>query len=87
MKIQFAHIHIQGTDVAIFDAKPVSSSDANRASLLAQLTARARHSGLKVDKSALAYNEGGRTVFYGTPDLVRYLQQSGVPRWTHSFDV
>jgi hypothetical protein len=44
----------------------------------------ARAHGLNVDKAALAFREGGRTVFWGTPDLVRFLSRCGVPAWTHS---
>lgn len=83
MRVQFAHVNIQGVNVAIFDAKPMVNTDAHRAELLAQLTAKARLARLRVDKSALAYMEGGRVVYYGTPDLVRYLQSAGLPSWTN----
>jgi len=43
--------------------------------------------GLKIDKSALAYQENGQIKFYGTQDLVRYLVNRGIPRWTHYIDV
>lgn len=84
--IDLAHVNIQGVNVAVFAANGRSNTDASRAEALAQLTARARASGLRVDKSALAYRLGSRLHFYGTPDLVRYLSQSGVPRWTHTID-
>jgi len=47
------------------------------------LTAQARAANLAVDKSALAYMENGRLNFYGAPDLVRFLSNNGLPRWTH----
>ena len=81
--IQLAHLSIQGISVAVFAANGRHNTDASRAQALAELTARARNQGLRVDKSALAYRTGSRTQFYGTPDLVRYLAGSGVPRWTH----
>lgn len=84
--IQLAHVNIQGVNVAVFAANGTSNTDASRADALAQLTARARASGLRVDKAALAYRQGSRTHFYGTPDLVRYLSRSGTPRWTHRID-
>ena len=78
MRVNLAHINIQGVDVAVFDAKPNIDSDSYRQELLTSLTSRARLAGLRVEQSALAY------VFYGTPDLVQYLQNSGMPginRW------
>lgn len=92
MRVNFAHIRESSTsggwiDFAVFDAKSTTSSDADNEELLYQLTARAIASGLKIDQSALAYNENGRVKFYGTPNLVKYLSRSGVPQWTHSVDV
>jgi len=55
--------------------------------LLTQLIAKARANSLRVDKAALAYDEAGRTRFFGTPDLVKYLATRGVPMWTHTLDV
>jgi hypothetical protein len=68
MKIKLAHIRERSTsggyiDFVVFDAK-----DGDNASVLAQLTATARGSGLKVDKSALAFTRNGRINFFGTPD-------------------
>lgn len=87
MRIQFAHLNIQGIDVAVFDAKPTIGTDAARRELLSSLTLRARRAGLKVDKSALAYAEAGLVQFFGNLDLVRYLQGAGVPGWTNWLDV
>ena len=92
MRVNLAHIRERSTsggyiDFAVFDAKATSSGDAGNATLLAQLTARARASGLKVDQSALAYSYNGRNQFYGTKNLVDYLANIGLPRWTHEIDV
>lgn len=83
-QIEMAHIRDQGIDFAVFNAEARCGTDSGRASLLVELTQRARTAGLNVDKSALAYRRGAGIEFYGTPDLVRYLQQRGVPRWTHT---
>jgi hypothetical protein len=92
MKISLAHIREQSTsggwiDFAVFDAKSTSGGDSAKATLLSQLTAKARGSGLKIDQSALAYSENGRIQFYGTKNLVDYLSRSGLPQWTHEIDV
>lgn len=91
MKINLAHLRERSTsggwiDFAVFDAKS-SSGDSGNATLLTQLTAKARVSGLKVEQSALAYIDNGRLRFYGTKSLVDYLARSGVPNWTHTIDV
>lgn len=92
MKINLAHIREQSTsggwiDFAVFDAKSTSGGDSGKATLLSQLTVKARASGLKIDQSALAYSENGRIQFYGTKNLVDYLSRSGLPQWTHEIDV
>lgn len=92
MKINLAHVRERSTsggwiDFAVFDAKANSATSSDNATLLAQLTARARASGLKVDQSALAYSQSGRIEFYGTKNLVAHLAKAGLPRWTHQIDV
>lgn len=82
--VRLAHLHDQGIDFAVFDADASSRQRSDRSALLHRLTARARASGLSVDKSALAFETGGHVEFFGTPDLVRYLASGGVPRWTHT---
>lgn len=84
MSIRVAHLRIQGIDVAIFAARPKVDTDSECSAALAQLTMRARRAGLKVDKSALAYSYGSGVRYYGTPDLVQYLQNNGVDHWTHT---
>jgi len=89
MKIDLAHIRERSTlggyiDFVVFGAKSTTN---NNAKLLSELTSKARMNGLKIDKSALAYNKNGRLEFYGTPDLVKYLSNHGVPNWTHAIDV
>lgn len=83
MSIPVAHLQEQGIHFAVFDADARSGSSAGRAALLARLTAMARTQGLRVEKSALAFVESGRLTYYGTPDLVKFLSNNGVPRWTH----
>lgn len=92
MKINLAHIRERSTsgnwiDFVVFDARSSSGSDSDNATLLIQLTTKARASGLKVDQSALAYAYGGDIRFYGTKSLVDYLSSSGLPPWTHEIDV
>ncbi|WP_427500851.1 hypothetical protein ACQE3E_16315 [Methylomonas sp. MED-D] len=92
MKINMAHLRERATsggwiDFAIFDARSNSGSDSDNNVLLNQLTVKARLAGLNVDQSALAYNQNGRTKFYGSKNLVDYLSRGGVPRWTHKIDV
>ena len=86
-KIKVAHLRAQGINFAVFAADSPSRTNQGRAELLADLADRARTSGLRVDKAALAFTEGGRATFYGTPDLVRYLSTHGVSQWTHTITV
>lgn len=87
MRIQMAHLRDQGIDFAIFAADAANHTNAGRQALLTQLVAKARANSLRVDKAALAHDEAGRTRFFGTPDLVKYLATRGVPMWTHTLDV
>jgi len=92
MKINLAHIREKSTsggwiDFAVFDAKSTSGTNSDNAVLLADLTAKARTSGLKIDQSALAFKQAGQIRFYGDKNLVDYLSRNGVPRWTHKIDV
>ena len=84
MSIQMAHLREQGINFAVFNADARSKTNRGRAELLGDLTAEARRNGLRVDKSALMYQECGRTKFFGTPDLVKFLSRvGGRLRWTH----
>lgn len=87
MKVNFAHLREQGINFAVFDADATIKDDSHRSQLLSELTFRARNSGLRIEKSALAFKEFGRVKFYGTPDLVNFLSRNfyGI-RWTHSID-
>jgi hypothetical protein len=87
MKINLAHLHHQGIDFAVFAADASVSSNPARDELLSDLVIAARQRGLKIDKAALAFRSGGRTTFFGTPDLVRFLSKLGMPRWTHSITI
>lgn len=87
MKVRLAHLRTQGINFAVFDCDVRSGLDSDRHNKLAELTATARHSGLRVDKAALAFTKNGRLQYYGTSDLVKYLANRGVPRWTHTITV
>lgn len=89
MKINMAHLREHSTSggwisIAVFDARSTSGDNAG---LLQQLTQAARSEGLKVDQSALAFMSGGRIQFFGDKNLVSFLANAGVPRWTHSISV
>lgn len=91
MRVNVAHIRERAqsggwVDFAVFDARASSGTRDDNAQLLAQLTARARGSNLRVDQSALAFSSGGRIQFFGSPPLVDYLSKSGLPGWTHTID-
>ncbi len=85
--INFAHVLIQNVNCCIFEADATSPTREARASLLVDLTHRARRSGLRVEKSALAFAESGRVNFFGADDLVRFLANNGLPTWTHTLAV
>jgi hypothetical protein len=92
MKIELAHVRGRSTtggfiDCAVFKADVTSERDSDRAELLLDLTTRAGLAGLSIEKSALAFRENGRVMFYGTPDLVEYLSNTGVPLWTHYLNI
>lgn len=87
MCINFAHLSAQGISFAVFDADSRTHTRSDRATLLSDLTNRARSSGLRIDKSALAYVEHGRLSFFGTPDLVDYLANGWRVTWTHRLDI
>jgi hypothetical protein len=92
MQINFAHLREPSTtggwiNFAVFDAHATSNSESAKAQALAQLTAKARMAGYKVDQSALAFNENGRLQFYGTKNLVDHLARSWRPHWTHTMTV
>ena len=65
MGINFAHIKERSTSVywinfTIFEANAQNNTDSRRESVLQDLTRKARHSGLAVDQSALAYEQNGQ---------------------------
>lgn len=72
MRINLAHLRERAAsggwvNFAVFDARSSSGSRDDNARLLAQLTAQARASNLRVEQSALAFNSGGRLQFFGSP--------------------
>lgn len=88
MRVKMAHLRERSTsgswiNFAVFEA---GSTNSNNAGLLAQLTASARSSGLRVDQSALAFQSGNRVQFYGDKNLVGYLARGWVPAWTHTIN-
>ncbi|HUP62495.1 MAG TPA: hypothetical protein VNA69_18975 [Thermoanaerobaculia bacterium] len=92
MRVNFAHLRERSTaggfiDFAVFDANANSGTDDDRADVLADLTMKARYSGLKVDASALVYREHGQMRTYGDRIVVDYLSRMGIPRWTNWMDV
>jgi hypothetical protein len=92
MKIHLAHLRERArsggwVNFAVFDARSSSGTRSDNARLLAQLTAKARGANLQIDQSALAFSYGGQIQFFGSPPLVDYLSQSGIPGWTHTIDV
>lgn len=91
MRINLAHVRERAAsggwvNFAVFDARSSSGSRDDNTRLLAQLTARARASNLRVEQSALAFNAGGRLQFFGSPPLVDHLARTGIPGWTHTID-
>jgi hypothetical protein len=74
----------QYIDFAVFNANSADHTDSGRSNVLTELTMRARGAGLNVDASALAYEENGRTRFYGSKNVVDYLANSGLPRWNRT---
>lgn len=89
MKISLAHLRERSEsggwiNFVVFDAK---STCGDNNALLRQLTHAAINAGLKVDQSALAFNNNGRIQFYGDCNLVDFLSKNGVSFWTHTINV
>ncbi|WP_410480907.1 hypothetical protein ACJ70E_19270 [Pseudomonas plecoglossicida] len=89
MKFNMAHIRERAAgggwiDFAVFDA---TSTIGDNDGVLHQLTMAARSMGLKIDQSALAYRLGSGVQVFGSPSLVSYLTQNGLPCWTHTITV
>lgn len=92
MRIRFAHLRERSTsggyiNFAVFQANSNDGTDSGRAEVLHSLTMQARMQGLRIDQSALAYDEHGRLRYYGDRNLVSYLARRGVAQWTHHIDV
>ena len=91
MQVRFAHLRERSNsggwiNFVVFATDAMNTSNAGRQQLLAQLVARAGPQ-LRIDQAALAFQEGGRTKYFGSPNLVDFLSKNGVSRWTHSIDV
>ncbi len=92
MQINFAHLRERATNggdinFAVFEARANTNTDGARSTVLADLTMRARNSGLRVDQSALAFSENGRIKFFGSKNLVNYLSRGWIPHWTHKLSM
>jgi hypothetical protein len=90
-KINFAHLRERATNggwinFAVFEADATNRTNSGRNAVLNRLTLKARASGLRVDQSALAFEENGRIKYFGDPNLVQYLARNFRPYWTHSID-
>lgn len=84
MRVNLAHLREHARsggwiNFAVFEARSSSGARDDNAQLLAELTAKARRANLRVDQSALAFMSGGRVQFFGSPPLVEYLSESGLP--------
>ncbi len=87
MRIRMAHLQTQGINFAVFAADATMQTNSGRDDVLVSLTRKAQNAGFRVEKSALAFMQGGRITYHGTPDLVQYLANNGVAHWTHELDV
>lgn len=91
MKINLAHLRERSANggwinFAVFEARANSCTNSANSNTLEQLTRKARGTGLRIDQSALAYEQHGQIKFFGSKNLVDYLSNSGVPQWTHQID-
>jgi hypothetical protein len=91
MQIRVAHLKERSATggwihFAVFATDAVDTSNAGRSRLLAQLTAQAGRE-LHIDQAALAFQEHGRTKYFGSSNLVDYLSKNGVSHWTHTITV
>jgi hypothetical protein len=92
MRIDFAHLRERAQsggwiNFCVFGARSPSGTAADNSRVLAQLTAKAQAKNLRVDQAALAFENGGRLQFFGSPHLVDFLSRRGLPGWTHQMDV
>jgi hypothetical protein len=92
MVIKFSHLRDRSTnggwiDFAVFQADANSKTRTARNQLLAQLTMAARAQGLKIDQSALAFEEHGDIYYFGDPSVVKYLSNSGLPSTNYTLTV
>ena len=89
MQVIVAYISQPSTDgsakrFVVFDAR---AADGNNQALLRQLSENAKHAGMDFDWAALAFMQGSRVAYYGSPALTQYLVKTKwVPSWTHTLD-
>ena len=65
MRYPVAYWRLEGRDSAVYGAEAYSHLNADRLRLLSQLTMATRLAGYSVERSALAYAEGGQIFFLG----------------------
>lgn len=92
MQVHVAHIRERAQaggwlSCCVFEAHSNSGSNTDNSHLLARLTVAARSADLRVDHAALAFVNGGRLQFFGSPSLVHVLSKRGLPSWTHTLTV
>jgi hypothetical protein len=89
MQVRVAFMSQPSTDgsakrFVVFDAR---AADGNNQALLRQLSEKAKHAGMDFDWAALAFMQGNRVAYYGSPALTQYLVRTKwVPSWTHTLD-
>lgn len=84
--IRLAHLRVGGSNVAIFDARPLHDSDGARRALLGDLSVRARLARLRVDHAVLAYMQHSRLTYFGEPAVTSHLRGKTF-NWTHTITV
>lgn len=92
MQVQVAHIRERAQSgghlsCCIFDACSYSGTSTDNSRLVARLTVAARSANLRVEHAALAFMNGCRLQFLGSPSLVQLLTRRGLPTWTHTLTV
>lgn len=92
MQINVAHIRERAQSggwlsCCLFDARASSGTTADNTKLLAQLTAAARATNLRVDHAALAFVSSGQLQYFGSKSFIQILARRGLPTWTHTLTV
>ena len=89
MQVRVAFMSQASTDgsakrYVVFDAR---AADGNNQALLRGLSEKAKHAGMDFHWAALAFMQGDRIGYFGSPGLTQYLVKTKwVPSWTHTLD-